>query len=389
MSIFKEDIQQAKQRLAAWWNHEIIDRPCISYWNFHEGEKYTIDDMREVLDPWYLAQHWDDINPCLDVFERNSQKIYYGGENLPRFFPNYGPGIMAAVLGIEPLYKACTVWFRRPTSFEEIIPLLENAQINMNNPWFARLRKVIEVAAQRAGNRYCIAMTDLGGILDILASFLGSEQVILAMKRQPDLIDTCRAIILEKTLKVYDALQTIVEHYGDGCNSWLNLWSPKRWYPIQCDFSYLLSPAWFQRFVLPDIITQAEHLNYAIYHLDGPNQLKYLDDLLTISSLHGIQWVPGAQEAPKCSDKWMPVYRKIQAAGKAVIIDFFEDLKPLSHFYTTLDPKRLFISLFSYESIKLQYFLPPFIGGQGGSGDFKTFRRTYRQQVKLKKVSNS
>ncbi|GAG37920.1 unnamed protein product, partial [marine sediment metagenome] len=32
MDTLKEDIDEAKNRLEAWWDHEIIDRPVISYY---------------------------------------------------------------------------------------------------------------------------------------------------------------------------------------------------------------------------------------------------------------------------------------------------------------------------------------------------------------------
>ncbi len=382
MSRYKEDLIEAKDRLSAWWDHELIDRPCLSYWYFREDQKYTVQEVREVLDPWYLAQHWDDFETCLDAFERTSAKICYGKESIPRFFPNYGPGIMAAIFGIEPIYKAGTVWFNRPTPLDEIVDLLESVPINGNNPWYSRLIKISELSAKRGGTDFCVAMTDIGGVLDILSSFLGPEQLIMTMKRQPPLIDTCRAIILEKTMKVYAALQTVIEKYSDGCSSWMNIWCPKRWYPLQCDFSYMLSPKWFERFVLPDLITQAESLDYAIYHLDGPNQLKYLDTLLKIPTIHGIQWVPGAQSAPKCSTDWMPVYKKIQTVGKNVVIDFFENSKFLPHFYSELDPKGLLITLIAADFAQLQFHLPTIFGGQGGVGNYKEFRRELRKKLR-------
>ncbi|MHA1725680.1 MAG: hypothetical protein ACTSXH_12745 [Promethearchaeota archaeon] len=39
MSKFKEDIIEAKERMEAWWDHEIIDRPYIGFWVPKEGKK--------------------------------------------------------------------------------------------------------------------------------------------------------------------------------------------------------------------------------------------------------------------------------------------------------------------------------------------------------------
>lgn len=389
MSSYKEDIKEAKERWNAWWDHELLDRPCISYWGPRPMQKLTVEDVNNFFDFWCLAKNWDALDPCLDWFETLSQKSVFGGENIPRFFPNYGAGIMASVLGVEPVYKddANTVWFSRETSIDEIIPLLESAELNNNNPWYERLTRITEIAARRAGKEFCIAMTDLGGVLDILSSFLGPEKIILNMKRHPDIIDTCREIILEKLLKVYDNLQAIIEHYGDGCTSWMPLWSSKRWYPIQCDFSAMLSPKWFKKFALPDIIAQAEHMDFAIYHLDGPYALKFLDDLLNVPSITGIQWVPGNHPGiePKSNDRWMTIYKKVQAAGKGVIMDLFESPESLTHFYTVLDPQKLWIQIFSLDSIRMQYFLPKFIGGQGGEGNYRQFRLKVKKEWKSQK----
>lgn len=391
MSTFKEDIDEAKERLTAWWDHEIIDRPCIYYYYPLPGIKIErVSDIVDYFMSFYLAEYWDDIGKCLDNFENFAKKVYFGGDSIPRFFPNYGAGCMAAILGIEPQLMvgddkygvlSKTVWFHRRTPINEIIPLLESVKINTNNPWYNRLLKVVEYAAQRAGNNYAIAMTDLGGILDILASFLGPKDIILTMKRQPEVIDTCRAIIIDKWYKVYRDLQNIIEHYGNGCDSWMNIWCPKRYYPIQSDFIAMLNPRWFKRFVLPDIITQSEQLDYAIFHLDGPNALLHLDEILKISTINGIQWVPGAGKEVKCSEKWIPIYKKIQKADKNVIIDHFEDLRYLTHFYKDLDLKGLYISLFMVDRIKGLYYLPEFVGGKGGIGNFKEFRKAEKVKV--------
>ena len=69
----------------------------------------------------------------------------------------------------------------------------------------------------------------------------------------------------------------------------------------------MLSPRLFRRFVLPDIITQAENMDYALYHLDGPNEIPYLDDLIQSKCLDAIQWVPGVREETQDYIKWKTI----------------------------------------------------------------------------------
>ncbi|MFX1326220.1 MAG: hypothetical protein ACFE8N_14820, partial [Promethearchaeota archaeon] len=282
--ILKEDLDEAKERMDAWWEHELIDRPVISY--YYPKKRGKLGGYLDVMgEDWSLTEDFDGIEASIDGFEKRAETTFFGGESIPSYFPNYGPGIVAAVFGVRPKVANRTVWFSHPTEPQDIINLLECVELNQNNEWYSRLVKITEYAAKRATSNYQISITDIGGVLDILSSFLGPSNIILTMKRNAHIIDTCREIILEKLLKVYDKLQDIIEKYCDGCNNWLNLWSRKRYYTIQCDFSAMLNPKWFKRFALPDIITQIEHMDYAIYHMDGPNQIKYLNDLLEIDKL--------------------------------------------------------------------------------------------------------
>ena len=363
MDLIKEDIVEAKERLKAWWDHEIIDRPVISYYYPREGSSIT--GLLDIFGfGWDLAKKPDGIEQTLDNFEERLPDLFFGGENIPSFFPNYGAGIMAAIFGVTPKFQTRTVWFSRPTSPDDIVSLLESVKLNADNPWYSRLLRITKYASKRSTGKYQISMTDLGGILDILSSFLGPKNIILTMKRRPDIIDTCRVIILEKTLKVYDDLQNIIEKYNDGCNGWLNVWSKKRWYPIQCDFSAMLNPKWFKRFALPDIIAQAAHMDYAIYHLDGPLALTHLDDLLAVPEITGIQWVPGDGREPMGHEKWYPVYKKIQAAGKNIVTTVSPSL--LSKMYRNFDPKGLYVRTIFFDEHLAQYYLPTFIGGDAG-----------------------
>ncbi len=385
MSIYKEDIEQAKERLSAWWDHELIDRPNLLY-------AYPRPDVSfpGLYDLWYLAKKWDDIEGCLDDFEKKSEALIFGGEWLPWFWPNYGPGIMASVLGVNPRFEeqTQTVWFNRPTPVEELESHLESVELNQNNPWYVRLVKITEYAAKRAGKNYSVAMTDLGGIMDILSSFLGPTNLIVTLKRKPEIVDACRSIILEKYLKVYDELQDIIEQYNGGSNSWIPIWCPKRYYTLQCDFAAMLSPKYFKRFVLSDLRAQAEHMDYAIYHLDGARQIVHIDDLLAEPSITAIQWVPGDGAAPASDEKWFSLYKKIESAGKGIIVDNPGSTPEASvQLYKQFNPKFLIMPLIFLSDVQAQYYLPEFVGGNGAKSDYKEFRREYRK--KLKAIKNN
>lgn len=83
---------------------------------------------------------------------------------------------------------------------------------------------------------------------------------------------------------------------------------------LQCDFAYMISPAMFERFVLPDLEACCAVLDHAFYHLDGRGQIPHLDLLLSLERLRGIQWVPGEGQPPP--EEWLPLLQRIRAANK-------------------------------------------------------------------------
>lgn len=69
---------------------------------------------------------------------------------------------------------------------------------------------------------------------------------------------------------------------------------------------------------MPELTTQCRFLEYPLYHFDGVEQVRHLDDLLSIPELRAIQWTQVAGQPP-CTD-YLPELQKIQVAGKNLII---------------------------------------------------------------------
>ncbi len=229
-------------------------------------------------------------------------------------------------------------------------------------------------------------MTDLGGILDILVSFLGPQEIIIQMRRNPELIDTCRAIIMEKYLRLYDELQNIINKHADGCDTWLNLWCPKRYYTMQSDFCVMLNQKYFERFVLPDLREQAEHMDYSFYHLDGPEQIRFLDDILKL--VDGIQYVPRAKHgmSQDGADEWMPLYKKIQKAGKNIHMTIL-DCPIVPKVYKQLDSKGLFVYAVFLTKSLAECYLPKFMGGNGG--ELIIIISSWAKEVDIEKINRA
>src|SRR4026209_2432406 len=102
---YKPDAAAACERMAAWWEKEIIDRPAI---------QVTAPRPRQITPPAKhhasLRARWMDVDYVLDCAEARIASTYWGAEQLPQFWPNLGPDVMAAACGAELLFGEDTSW---------------------------------------------------------------------------------------------------------------------------------------------------------------------------------------------------------------------------------------------------------------------------------------
>jgi 5-methyltetrahydrofolate--homocysteine methyltransferase len=130
----------------------------------------------------------------------------------------------------------------------------------------------------------------------------------------PEEVARLAGAITRLWLRYYDELYAIIQTAGHGTTPWAPIWSPQRCYMLQSDFSYMISPRMFERFVLPDIAACCEALDHGFYHLDGKGEIPHLDLLLSLERLRGIQWIPGDGAPPP--EEWLPLLKRIREAGK-------------------------------------------------------------------------
>jgi 5-methyltetrahydrofolate--homocysteine methyltransferase len=189
-----------------------------------------------------------------------------------------------------------------------------------NGFWWNYSRERFQIAGGKNQDNFIIGMTDIGGVSDILASLRGTHNLLTDLMMEPDKVHIMQKKILEDWFRVYFELDRIIRNHQEGKSAWMGIWCPEDWYPLQCDFSAMISPVMFREFVLPHLKQQTEKLPYSIYHLDGPGQIPHLDLLLTLDRLTGIQWVPGSGAPDYDSETWDPLYRKILDSGKRLVL---------------------------------------------------------------------
>lgn len=298
------DWEHHTQNWRAWWAGE-LDRPLVIIENpvrNRAPEELTLDFL--------LHKPVDEV---LDYYEKRLASTVLLGDSWPKWFPFFGAGVAAAFLGAELLCASeeGTIWFEPSQTLEsDDLRSLYNPQ----NIWWGRIQQLTQAAVDRWEDQICVGYTDLGGNLDILASLRNSQNLLMDLLDCPGEVETASQQITQYWLRYYTKLQAIIQKTGRGSTPWAPIWAPGSCYMLQSDFSAMISPKMFERFILPDIYACCQQLDFSFYHMDGKGQIPHLDLLLSIENLHGIQWIPGdGQPAP---EDWLLLLKQIRDAGK-------------------------------------------------------------------------
>ena len=302
-------MEQALGYHERWWKGE-LGRPlvCVTLTDDHPLEKKTpapLLSQSSCADLSWTAEQ------VIDAIDEELSQIEFLGDAYPFVnFDAFGPGVLAAFCGAKLDNGSGRVWFF-PEKEREIADI--RVRYDPDNVYARRIKELYRAGVKRWNGAVVMGMPDLGGVLDVAATFRGSENLLLDLYDDPDEVKRLTGEIQTAWYAAYNDLLSALD--GQGCNTnWSGILSRKPSYIAQCDFCYMIGNPMFREFVRDTLREDTEKLDHVIYHLDGVGELNHLDDILAIEKLDAVQWVPG-EGKPTC-DVWMDVYRRIEQAGK-------------------------------------------------------------------------
>jgi 5-methyltetrahydrofolate--homocysteine methyltransferase len=300
------DWERIERDWAAWWAHE-LERPL--FWITETVPTEDLPTLQHFHSNYPLDMPADDV---IDIVDQHMDATRWHGDAMPKWWPNFGPGIQAGFTGAKVNSVPETVWFTP----DELLPIGElDLDYEADNVWWERVQNLTRAAVERWGGLVQVGHTDLGGNLDILASFRETQNLLYDLMDAPDEVERLVGEITALWLRYYDELDAIIRPTCRGTSNWDSIWSSGTNYMLQCDFSYMISPEMFERFVMPDLAACCAHLDHGFFHQDGPGQIVHTDLLISLKDLDGIQWQPGAGQ-PLSGQGWLEHLKHIKDGGK-------------------------------------------------------------------------
>ena len=333
----KPDYEQSRQRIDAFWERELVDRPVVQF-----GLQKPPQEQAPLPPSHHItsADRWLDAEYQAELYLAQLSNQDFLGDSMPVAWPNLGPEIFSALYG-------CPIHFGDyGTSWTD--PILhdwnevDRLRLDWESPYLKKLHELTDAFLRVGKDKFITGMTDWHPGGDAIAAFRDPQELALDMRLAVDEVKALLNRIEPDYFRIYDLfydkLQAAGQPIGTGC---VNLVSEERLYVPMNDFSIMISPATFEDVFLPGIARECRFLDRTIYHLDGPGALRHLDNLLAIPELDALQFVPGAGN--EGYHRWVEVYQKVQAAGKGVQVSC--SLHELDHIMDTLDPHGLYLAV--------------------------------------------
>jgi hypothetical protein len=333
----KPDFEKSLARIEAWFNHETLDRPPVRFAE-HNAEYAASHTMAGRT--WSnLKARWFDAEYQVDYFLETIRNRTFCGETFPVFFPNLGPNVYAAFHGGQLEFGEVTSWIEHSVRDWSDI---EHVKFRRDNEYFRGIENLMRVALEKCAGRFMVGYTDLHGSLDCVADWRDPQQLCVDLVDAPDKVHEMLAIANENFLPVFDHYDSVLKAHGQLSVTWMGIPTLGKMHIPSCDFTSMTSTEAFCQFYLPTLQREVRHMTHNIFHVDGKGMLRHLDHILAVPQIQAIQWVQGVGDDLPIL-QWLHVIRKIQAAGKGVVLDL--QLDELEPFIAAMKPDGLYLCL--------------------------------------------
>ena len=331
---YKVNMEAAKEKFRNYWAHKNTGRPlmCViarrpEVEQYSDGTPVEGGYLDQICQGKYYNMpeelKWKDMedkyqNPqrIVDRYRYFCQTHAFLGESFPNLNIDFGPGSLASYLGSEIGFKEDTVWFNKCLDGWDGVPKLT---FDPENKWFKKHLQLAKDCQALAGDDFYVDMPDLMENIDVLASLRGAQDILFDLLDEPEMIGERIQEVTDIYYEYYDRFYDVIkDEEGGNAYTVFQIWGPGRTVKLQCDFSAMMSPEDFRKYIQPSLRSQSENVDHVLYHLDGPAAIKHMDALMEIEGIDALQWTSGDAGPDGTLPDWDVIYDKAIAAGKSI-----------------------------------------------------------------------
>lgn len=336
---YKVNMEAAKEKFRNYWAHKNTGRPlmCViarrpEVEQYSDGTPVEGGYLDQICQGKYYNMpeelKWKDMedkyqNPqrIVDRYRYFCETHAFLGESFPNLNIDFGPGSLASYLGSEIGFKEDTVWFNKCLDSWDGVPKLT---FDPENKWFKKHIQLAKDCQVLAGDDFYVDMPDLMENIDVLASLRGAQDILFDLLDEPEMIGERIQEVTDIYYEYYDRFYDIIkDEEGGNAYTVFQIWGPGRTVKLQCDFSAMMSPEDFRKYIQPSLRTQSENVDHVLYHLDGPAAIKHMDALMEIDGIDALQWTSGDAGPDGTLPDWDVIYDKAIAAGKSIWVKVY------------------------------------------------------------------
>lgn len=336
---YKLNWEETKEKFTNYWQHKNTGRPlmCViarrpEVEQFSDGTPVEGGYLDQICQGKYYNMpkelYWKDMEDKYQNAERIVARYRYFcdthaflGESFPNLNIDFGPGSTAAYLGSDIGFKEDTVWFKKCLDGWDGVPKLT---FDPENKWFKKHLQLAKDCRALAKDDFYVDMPDLMENIDVLASLRGAQDTLFDLLDEPEKVGQRIQEVTDVYYDYYDRFYDVIKD-KDGGNAYtvFQIWGPGRTVKLQCDFSVMMAPEDFRKYIQPSLRTQSENVDHVLYHLDGPAAIKHMDALMEIEGIDALQWTSGDAGPDGTLPDWDVIYDKAIAAGKSIWVKVY------------------------------------------------------------------
>lgn len=331
--------KDSRARLQAFWRRECIGRPAIkvvvtSPWPECPFQHIPIRE-REML-PEYHA--WR--------IKMGVEHTQYLAEGAPGYHVWWASSLMhlPALVGAHYEYSEShnTVW---------VVPMERDFLAEEPPRWdphhwlIKKLDACSDAACAAVAGRGFITPPLLLDPLTTIAQMRTEQQFCMDLLERPEAVNRWARALAEIYAQLYERYYRRAGFGASLC--FFNVLAEGRSEGVQCDTAVLLSPEMYDEFVLPDLRKISDYMDMCLYHLDGVEQMRFLEQIKSCPHIKGIQWNPATYGYEP--SKHLPLLHRIQDLGLCLHLSCEPHEAVLAA--RELKPEGLFLTLKGFRSL--------------------------------------